>query len=256
MQKQSIYHKRWYAEEYDVDRFGGTFGTYLHDQEVSMFLAMIDGANGKILDVGTGSGKLSLPLLRQSREVISIDLSPEMIRVSRGKSEQQELAIQPAVCDAQELCFADSSFTCALSSRVLMHLSDWKRGISELCRVAPVVILDFPPLQGFSGLESLFKRCMRPLRPETRSYKAFRIRSVIKELETHNFRIVAVRRHFFLPIAFHRWLDKPGLSVKIEAFFAKLGLPRVLGAPVTVKAIKNGSGSSGQTEKTTRPHMS
>jgi len=240
MDKRSIYHQRWYAKEYDEDRFGEAFGRYLHDQEVETFLSMIDGPRGRVLDVGTGTGKLSLPLMLQSRRVISVDLSSEMLRITRSKAEKQGMILRSAICDVHNLCFRDNTFECAISSRVLMHLGDWKKGLSELCRVAQVVVVDFPPLQGFSGLDSLFKRFISRFSTGTQKYRAFYIRSIIRELLRHNFLIVELKRHFFLPIAFHRWLNRPNLSLRIEQICRLLGLTKLFGAPVTVKAIKNG----------------
>jgi ubiquinone/menaquinone biosynthesis C-methylase UbiE len=240
MDQRSIYHQRWYAEEYDQDRFSGAFGRYLHDHEVGTFLTMIDGSHGRVLDVGTGSGKLSLPVLLQSRRVISIDSSSEMLRIARSKAEKHSMTLRSAICDIHDLCFPDDTFECVISSRVLMHLGDWKKGLSELCRVAQVVVVDFPPLQAFSGLDSLFKGFISRFSTGTQKYRTFSIRSIKREMQRHGFQIVELKRHFFLPIAFHRHLNRPRISLRIEKFFRKLGLVSLMGAPVTVKAIKIG----------------
>jgi len=239
MDQRSIYHQRWYAEEYDQDRFSGAFGRYLHDYEVGTFLTMIDGSHGSVLDVGTGSGKLSIPLLLQSHRVISIDSSSEMLRIARSKAEKEGLTLKPIICDAHHLCFRDKAFGCVISSRVLMHLGNWEKGLSELCRVAQVVVVDFPPLQAFSGLDSLLKGFISQFSTGTQKYRAFSVRSIVRELLRHNFQIVELKRHFFLPIAFHRRLNRPRISLRIEKFFRRLGLVSLMGAPVTMKAIKN-----------------
>ena len=240
MPKESIYFQKWYAEQYDKDRFGGEFGRYLHSLEVETFLSMIEGFYGSVLDVGTGSGKLSLPLMRKSRQVVSIDSSLEMTRIASKKAEKEHLTLKAAICDAHDLCFRDDVFECVISSRVLMHLDDWKKGLSELCRVAQVlVVVDFPPLQGFSGLDSIIKKFTALLVPTVRPYKAFIIKNVMRELEKNNFRVVTVKKHFFLPIAFHRCLNRPRLSQRIEQLFSTIGLARCLGAPATIKAISN-----------------
>ncbi len=240
MDNTSIYHKSWYAKEYDNDRFGGSFGRYLHDKEIETFLYMIDGYQGRILEIGAGTGKLSIPLILNSRIVFSSDLSFEMLKIAARKAGEQGLNLKPIICDAHYLCFRDKTFGCVISSRMLMHLSDWKKGLSEICRVAQVVVLDFPPLQGFSGLDSFSKRFISLFSKGAKKYKVFHTRNLLGELIRHNFRIVELKKHFFLPIAFHRWLNRPKLSIRIENFFKKLGLVSLMGAPVTVKAIKNG----------------
>jgi SAM-dependent methyltransferase len=241
MGKETIYHKRWYAKEYDDDRFGGAFGHRLEDYEVGTFLSMIDGYRGRLLDAGAGTGKLSLPLIRQRQLVVSSDASMEMLNIARKKAETEGLSLQPVICDAHDLCFRDQAFGYVISSRLLMHLSDWRQGISELCRVAKVVVVDFPPLQGFSGLDSFLKRFIDRFSDGIQKYRAISVGSIVKEFERNNFRVTALKKHFFLPIAFHRRLNRPKLSWGIENFFKKLGLVSLLGAPVTIRAIKNDS---------------
>ncbi len=241
MLKESIYLQRWYAEEYDQDRYGGAFGRFLHDQEVETFLSMTDGSNTKILDVGSGSGKLSIPLMKRNKRVIAIDSSLEMLKICRKKAKKEGINLESAICDAHHLCFRDNAFECVVSSRLLMHLNDWRKGLAELCRVSyGVVIVDFPPLRGFSGLDSFVKKVITVFNSRTNAYKAFPINSVKRELQKHNFRVMSLTKRFFLPLFFHRKLNSPWLSMEIERLCRKLGLLRLLGAPVTVKAIRDG----------------
>lgn len=243
MNKSSIYLERSCAEEYDKDRFDGAFGRFLQDHEVETFFSMTEGFSGPILDMGTGTGKLSLPFLATSREVISLDASPEMLRVARAKAQTKGVALRPIICDASCLCFQEDVFPCVVSSRVLMHLSDWKSTLSELCRVAQsTVVLDFPPRLSFAGLESFSRKVKVRFSPETRTYQAFSVRDVRRELQRHGFQISEEKRSYFLPIAFHRWLARPWLSEKFEAIFAALGLTGSFGAPVMLKAVKKKTG--------------
>ena len=243
MDKQSIYHKKWYAEEYDKDRFGGAFGRYLHDHEVETFLSMsmIDENSGRVLDIGAGTGKLSIALMCHSKQVISVDMSAEMLRIAGRKAEKGGMSLKPAINDAHHLSFRDNAFECVISSRMLMHLNDWRRGLSELCRVTEgIVVIDFPPLLSFSGLDSLLKWCSSLVAVNIRGYRVFLVRSIIRELERHDFQVVVLKKDFCLPIAFHRWLNNPRFSMLFEKLCRIFGFARILGAPVTIKAIKNG----------------
>ena len=241
MPRDSIYLQKWYAEEYDKDRFGGEFGNYLEAQEVRTFLSLTDGCTGRVLDAGSGTGKLAIALMQKSREVIAIDSSEEMLRIGRGKADKETMKLRSAICDVHNLCFRENTFECVISSRLLMHLNHWRKGLSELCRVARgIVIVDFPPLRGFIGLDSTLKRCKKFFSSNTKAYRAFLMSSIAKELQKHHFRIVVVKKQFSLPIAFHRWLNRPWLSLKIEKSCRILGLTWLLGAPVTLKAVKNG----------------
>jgi ubiquinone/menaquinone biosynthesis C-methylase UbiE len=240
MEEKSRYHQQWYAQYYDDDRFGGTFGQYLELTEVAALLLALAPYTGSVLDVGAGTGKLSLPLLKQGRRVVSLDMSPQMLGVARNKALTGDAVLQSVICDAHDLCFVDQSFECVVCSRVLMHLRNWDQAIGELCRVAEkAIILDFPPLLSFAGVDSVLKQVtgafgLRVVQP----YRAFRIRQIVRRLEENDFKVVFLRRQFFLPVILHRILDRPKISDMIERFLGRLGLVQALGAPVTIKAIR------------------
>ena len=238
MRKESVYVDESYADQYDEDRFGGTFGQYLHEHEVNTFLSLMKESNGNVLDVGAGTGKLSLPLIRQYGRVTCLDSSAEMLRIALGKAHREGLILRSVICDARHLCFHERAFDYAVSSRVLMHLADWRGSLSELCRVADCIIVDFPPLISFSGLHSLLSRCKNAFNLKSQPYQGFLIKRVARELQSHNFAVLAIKRGFFLPMAFHRWLDRPRFSLVVEQIFESVGLVNLLGAPVTLKAMR------------------
>ncbi len=239
MYEPSVYRHTRYAERYDEEKFSGSFGRYLLDHEVETFLSLMDGSYERILDVGAGTGKLSIPLGMQARKIFSVDSSFEMLRVARRKAQLGSVAFRPVIGDALHLCFRDAVLDCVISSRVLMHLSDCRQGLAEVCRVAKhVVVVDFPSVVSFGGVESVFRRCRRLFKAGTESYKVFRVRTIVRELERNNFRVVEVQKQFCLPLAFHRWLDRVQASKRIEDLCKMLGLIRVLGSPVVVKAVR------------------
>ena len=239
MDNQSIYCAENYAQVYDEDRYGGPFGRYLHELELNTFISLMDSTYSYVLDVGAGTGKLSIPLSLQYENVLALDFSPEMIKVAIINAKKRGIELKTIVCDSQRLCFNDKTFDCVVSSRMLMHLTDWRKGIAELCRVSKrVVILDFPPLLGFGGFDSLLKRFIKIFIGHTQTYKTFLVNSIAQEFQKNHFKVLVKRRHFFLPYSFHRWLNRPWLSERIEKFFGIIGLIRFMGAPVTVKAVR------------------
>lgn len=243
MHKETVYHQPWYADDYDREKFGNDFGRYLRDREVALYLSLVDGSYQSVVDVGAGTGKLSVPLLRESRRVMAVDASGEMLRIAQAKAREEGLDLETRVCDAHQLPFEDRQFDCAVSSRMLMHLANWKHGLAELCRVSrQAVVLDFPPLFSSSGPGALVRKLRKPfqdpLAPTAQAYTAFIVESVVREVEGYGFKVVTLRKEYFLSVAVHRVLNRPEFSARLESLCRTLGLVRLMGAPVTLKAVR------------------
>jgi len=239
MNKNYIYKIEDVAQEYDKDRYGGPFGQYLENLEVETFLSMIDPESERILDLGAGTGKLSIPLILKSKEVLSVDSSANMLRVAGLKSHKLNIEIKAIISDAHYLSFKDRTFDCVVSSRLLMHLIDWERGIKEICRVSKKeLVIDFPSNLSFASLDILFKRIKRFFLPETQVYNKYSIGDVTKEIKKNGFQVVQTRKEFFIPFTLHRLFNHPKISNKIERIFRKFYITELFGNPVTIKAIR------------------
>src|SRR5512143_3993699 len=77
--------------------------------------------HGRILDVGTGTGRISVPLLRLGADVTGIDLSLNMM----GKLRQKYPAAQVAQADAARLPFAARQFDAVLTTHVMHLIGPW-----------------------------------------------------------------------------------------------------------------------------------
>jgi SAM-dependent methyltransferase len=79
-----------------------------------------------VLDVGSGTGSYEPP----SRRVVAVEPSAEMIRQRRPGAAPVVRAV------AEALPFAARTFDAALAVLTVHHWPDWRRGLSELRRVA------------------------------------------------------------------------------------------------------------------------
>lgn len=227
------------AARYERDKFGSSFGQALKTREIDLFLSSLP-EKAKVLDVGSGTGKLLIPLLESARYAVGADSSASMLRQAEARCLERGLSPTMVACDACSLPFKDGSFDCVVSSRLLMHLAGWREAIAEFCRVARAsVTLDFPPLFGLTLLAPALGRAKRLLggnRPP--AYRVFSLKQVKRELEKHGFKVVSQERSYFVPIFVHRILDNPRLSELLEALPRRIGLTKLLGAPVTLKAVR------------------
>jgi ubiquinone/menaquinone biosynthesis C-methylase UbiE len=118
------------AQSFDRLRFGSAIGELLkHTQEQLVFAHLPDVSGWKVIDIGAGTGRLTIPFLEKGANVTACDASQEMLKVLQTKTTNS--ALQTKVVDAHDLPFSDNSFDCAISIRLLMHLIDWRKALAE-----------------------------------------------------------------------------------------------------------------------------
>jgi ubiquinone/menaquinone biosynthesis C-methylase UbiE len=93
-------------------------------------LADRDLAGKKLLDGGSGGGHFSAAACRRGARVTSLDVGENLLaQVARRCDSERVLG------SVLELPFDDASFDVVISTEVIEHTPDPKRGIRELCRV-------------------------------------------------------------------------------------------------------------------------
>jgi ubiquinone/menaquinone biosynthesis C-methylase UbiE len=89
----------------------------------------------RAIDVGTGAGALALALAPLVREVVGVDLVPELLELARERAAGIANA-QFVEADATRLPFPDFSFDLAATMRTLHHVHRPELVVAELTRVA------------------------------------------------------------------------------------------------------------------------
>jgi SAM-dependent methyltransferase len=86
----------------------------------------------RAVDVGTGAGTLALALAPLVREVVGVDVVPELLERARNGAPANATFVEG---DATSLPFEDGSFDLACSRRTLHHIARPERAVAELARV-------------------------------------------------------------------------------------------------------------------------
>lgn len=105
---------------------------YLNSFEKGQALPLLgDIKNKKILDVGAGTGRLSLELSKMGADVVALDISPEMLKILKRKN----FRIQTVVGDVENLPFPNDSFDVVTAAFLIVHLKNPERFFDEAYRV-------------------------------------------------------------------------------------------------------------------------
>jgi SAM-dependent methyltransferase len=84
------YEDPWTAEVYDYQTQG-------RGNDVPFWLALAEESGGPVLEVGCGTGRVTIPVARAGHEVTGLDMSPNMLAVARSKLEQESREVQTRV---------------------------------------------------------------------------------------------------------------------------------------------------------------
>ena len=104
-------------------------------QPVFAELAVIGALNGRVLDVGCGTGEHALLAAERGLEATGIDASPKAIAIAGDKARARGLAVRFVVGDALELGYLGEQFDTMMDSG-LFHVFDNEER-APLCREPP-----------------------------------------------------------------------------------------------------------------------
>lgn len=154
------------ASQYDFHT--RLMGLGVNQTNSKMIVQMANIKTGdKVLDVGCGSGNLTLTAKRysgRSGSVYGIDASAEMIDVARKKAMQTGMDAMFDVALIEKLPFEDATFNIVISRLVMHHLPDdlKRQALAEIFRVlkpgGTIFLADFqtPANPALARLISLF----------------------------------------------------------------------------------------------------
>lgn len=135
---RSFHRKTAFAYDKRVDI---KFNLY-HTLFLYPFIEKVKGLSGRsddvfALDIGCGTGSVSIPLAERGFKVIAVDHSQEMIKIAREKAINKRVddKISFVISDAENLCFKDAAFPFVTCQGVVHHIADKHKMINEIFRI-------------------------------------------------------------------------------------------------------------------------
>jgi ubiquinone/menaquinone biosynthesis C-methylase UbiE len=124
------------AAHFDQD-FGHSIATPAERAAWDRIMQLVDRGAGPLdaLDIGCGTGFLSLELAARGHRVTGIDLAPTMLDLARRKAAEAGFGIRFQEGDAEQAPFPAASFDLAISRHVLWTLPHPEAAIDDWIRV-------------------------------------------------------------------------------------------------------------------------
>ena len=97
-----------------------------------------------VLEIGSGTGRVTLPLAAHAAQVVATDSSLNMVLKLREKSGKQKVTnIDLLVCDSHWLPFREETFDSAVGARVFWHVVDASQSLAQALSVLKKAVLLF-----------------------------------------------------------------------------------------------------------------
>ena len=124
---------------YDEQRWQSPGGAYTNRAQQDIVARLTaDWAGHRVVEVGPGTARFTIPLAQRGAQITVVDISPGMLETARGNIEgagvieRVEAFVEGSI---YELPFADSSFDHAISLNVFNHLERAGDALKQLARV-------------------------------------------------------------------------------------------------------------------------
>ncbi len=219
-------------------RFSGGVGRWFLALQARITLEARAGLppGAPVLDVGGGHAQLAPVLVAKGFRVTVVGSDR-----SCGRKLGPWMAAGQCrfhVADLQRLPYAAGAFSAVLCFRLLAHSVNWKGLIRELCRVAADrVVADYPSRRSVNVIADQLFAMKRSIEgPLTRPYAVYDRGEIAEAFTRSGFHVVREVPQFFMPMMLYRILRSEGIGRAVEWPARRLGVTRLLGSPIIVRA--------------------
>lgn len=151
---------------------------------------------GKVLDVGSAQGYLTVMLLSKGYDVISLDISPLRVVKVRDRAANRGLNPHCIAADALELPFTNESLDIIIAGEVIEHLTEPEKTLNEFYRILKpkgILIVTVPHDEKIS-----YQVCIHchKLTPSSGHLHSFDDKKLTRVVEQAGFNVLHIKKVF------------------------------------------------------------
>ena len=138
------------APSYDKSRFYNRLGKHLNYMHKRIVGSLLNSTGKTLLGVGVGTGRFAIWLAEKGFEVVGVDISIEMLKKAKRKTQSSSKNIPLVLGDGRFLPFRKKTFDSCICINVVNHIPKIDRLLKEVKYVIEprgFFIVNFPNLQ-------------------------------------------------------------------------------------------------------------
>jgi SAM-dependent methyltransferase len=112
--KDRIYHNK-FAHLYDYFQKGVK-------GDIKFYLDYFKNFKGKILEIGAGTGRITIPLLKQGLDITALDIAPKMLQILKEKAKKENLSVKTICADMRNFRLKDRFDAVIVTFRAFQHM--------------------------------------------------------------------------------------------------------------------------------------
>jgi len=111
---EEIYHNK-FAPLYDFFQHGVK-------NDIKFYLDYFKNFEGKILEIGAGTGRITIPLLKQSLDVTALDIAPKMLEILKEKAKKENIEAKTITANMKDFRLNNKFKAIIITFRTLQHM--------------------------------------------------------------------------------------------------------------------------------------
>jgi ubiquinone/menaquinone biosynthesis C-methylase UbiE len=224
-------------------RFKGAVGRWFLHIQTRITLEALAGlpAGSTVLDVGGGHAQVAPPLVEAGYRVTVVGSDASCGHRLEPWTSSGRCRFD--VADLLDLPYDNAAFDAVICYRLLAHSVNWRRLIGELCRVSGQrVVLDYPSRRSVNIISRRLFDMKRSIEGvTTRRFSLYDRREIARAFGDAGFKVAAEQPQFLMPMVLYRLAGSARFARMAEWPARRVGLTRLLGSPVIVRADRRRS---------------